>query len=118
MPATLFDQGERATRQTGDEEAHSAPNSLEAVLADVEDGSVEEAYLKLLKRCATEGYPVGVLDDAVIVEALTDWEVAMCLPLDCTVDEVKKARHQVTNAVVEDGHRKGYSTYRLHPTLT
>lgn len=118
MPATLFDQGERPAAQKADEKAQSAPDSLEAVLADVEEGSVEEAYLKLLKRCAAEGYPVGVLEDTVIAEALTDWEVAMCLPFDCTIDEIERARHRVTDAVVEDGYRKGHSTYRLHPTLT
>jgi hypothetical protein len=82
-------------------------------------------YVQLLARCADGGYPVGMMDEAVQAEAVSDWEAAACITegrgKDIRVEDITEARQTLNRAsplVQEHGHRKGKTTYRLHPELT
>ena len=77
-------------------------------------------YVKLLKKAATGGYPVGMMQDTVQAEALSDWEAAACIDRDVTVSAITETREKLCRAsdlVRRAGHRKGKATYALHPEL-
>lgn len=77
-------------------------------------------YVTLLRRAATEGYPVGVLPETVQAEALSDWEAAMCVPSDPLVEDVTAVRDALCRSgpvVVRAGSREGQTTYALNDKL-
>ncbi len=81
-------------------------------------------YVKLLKRCAEEGYPVGMMEDTVQAQALSDWEAAACIPKrdqeEIAVDDITDRRRKLcreSDLIHEHDHRKGYATYKLNPQL-
>jgi len=78
------------------------------------------AYVRLLTRCATEGYPVGVLGSTVQAEALSDWEAAMCLSRDVKVQRITETRKKLCRAsplITRAGSRKGKAIYTLNSSL-
>jgi len=79
-------------------------------------------YVQLLQKAATEGYPVGAQEDTEWeAEALSDWDAAMCISEDVTVEAITDVREKLCRAapvVEEHGHRKGQATYRLNDRLT
>jgi hypothetical protein len=81
-------------------------------------------YVRLLHRCATDGYKVGMMEDAVMAEAVSDWEAAACIPeqgcQEIHVGDITETREKLCRqspVVVEHAYRKGQATYRLNSDL-
>ena len=70
--------------------------------------------------CANGGVKVGVLDDAIEAEAVSDWEAAAILSHDLTlgdIEDIRETLNRKSDLVVRHGHRKGGATFRLHDDL-
>jgi hypothetical protein len=87
--------------------------------------SLAYRYIQLLRKAAVKGYPVGMREETQKEEALTDWEVAACLPEnrreDITVDSITETREKLNRAseiVTRHGHRMGKPTFKLNSELT
>lgn len=86
-------------------------------------GPVATRYVKLLRRCAEEGYPVGMREETQDEHAVSDWEAAALIPEndeDVTVKRITKIRRALNREVelvVEHGHRAGKATYTLNSAL-
>jgi len=79
-----------------------------------------QAYISFLRSIREKGYPVGVRENTARETALTDWEVAACLPDSSvegpvTVGAVRAARKaaQADGVPIRSvGHRYGDDTYQ------
>ena len=95
--------------------------TAEDLWRELPEGSLARDYVALLARCAKGDQTVGMLEEAVQPEAVSDWEAAACIDRDITVEAITACREKLRRAsplVQELGHRKGKTTYRLHPELT
>jgi hypothetical protein len=84
-----------------------------------EDSLVRD-YVALLARCAKGDQTIGMLEDAVQPKGVSDWEAAACISRDVTVQAVTNTREKLCRAsplVQEHSHRKGKTTFCLHPDL-
>jgi len=105
------------------EAAESAPVSVdtaEDLWRALPEGSLARDYVALLARCAQGQETVGVLEEAITPEAVSDWEAAACIDRDETVTAITEVREKLCREsplVIECGHRKGKPTYRLHEDL-
>jgi len=74
-------------------------------------------YIRLLDRCARGEQTVGVLEDTIQPDAVTDWEAAMIVDADPTVGEITEIRETLCRKsplIVRGGSRKGKPTWTLH----
>jgi hypothetical protein len=84
------------------------------------EGSLARDYVAFLARCAQGEETVGVLEETLEPEAVSDWEAAAFIDRDVTVGAITECREKLCREspfVVPAGHRKGKETYRLHPSL-
>jgi hypothetical protein len=84
------------------------------------ENSLARDYVALLARCAKGDQTIGMLEEAVQPEAVSDWEAAACISRDVTVNAITKTRGRLCKAsplVQEHSHRKGQTTFCLHPDL-
>ena len=88
-------------------------------------GCLRRRYVAKLWEAAAQGIIVGVLEEAVKAEALSDWEAAALIEEhpseDITLPSIAEAREHLNREsplVQEHGYRAGRGTYRLHPALT
>ena len=86
--------------------------------------SLAYRYVGLLKRCAEDGYPIGMMEDTIEAEAVSDWEAAACITeregediLVEDITEVRETLNRGSDLIQRAGSRKGKSTYALHPAL-
>jgi len=82
--------------------------------------SLARDYVALLARCAKGDQTVGILEEVVQPGGVSDWEAAACIDRDVTVAAITSVREKLCRAsplVQEHSHRKGKTTYRLHPEL-
>lgn len=108
---------EKESRPEGDPVTVETADALRRTLPE---GSLARDYVAFLARCARGEKTVGVLEEAVEPEAVSDWEAAACIGRDVTVDAITECREKLCREsplVVSAGHRKGKGTYRLHPSL-
>ena len=95
--------------------------TAEDLWRELPSGSLARDYVALLARCAKGDQTVGVLEEAVQPEAVSDWEAAACIDRDVTVEAITETREKLCRAsplVQEFGYRKGQATYALHAKLT
>jgi hypothetical protein len=95
-------------------------NTAEDLWRALPEDSLARDYVALLARCAKGDQVIGMLEEAVQPEAVSDWEAAACISRDVTVAAITRAREKLCRAsplVQEHSHRKGQTTYRLHPDL-
>jgi len=84
------------------------------------EDSLARDYVAVLARCAKGDQVVGMLEEAVRPKGVSDWEAAACISRDVTVQAVANTREKLCRAsplVQEHSHRKGKTTFRLHPDL-
>jgi len=82
--------------------------------------SLARDYVALLARCAKGDQTIGMLQEAVQPKGVSDWEAAACIGRDVTVAAITRAREKlcrVSPLVQEHSHRKGKTTFCLHPKL-
>jgi len=94
--------------------------TAEDLWRELPESSLARDYVALLARCAKGDQTVGVLEEAVQPEAVSDWEAAACIGRDVTVEAITACREKLCRAselVQRHGHRKGQATYALHPEL-
>ncbi|WP_103021492.1 helix-turn-helix domain-containing protein [Salinibacter altiplanensis] len=85
------------------------------------EDSLARDYVALLARCAQGDQRVGILEDTVRPEGVSDWEAAALVGRDVTVEAITDCREKLCRAsplVKKNGHRKGSATYALHESLT
>ncbi|WP_103029984.1 helix-turn-helix domain-containing protein [Salinibacter altiplanensis] len=85
------------------------------------EGSLARDYVALLARCAKGDQTVGMLEEAVEPEGVSDWEAAALVGRDVTVQAITDCREKLCRAsplVKKNGYRKGSATYALHDSLT
>jgi hypothetical protein len=99
----------------------SVDDLLEIVSGWSQHSRLARQYVTLLKRAATEGYPVGVQESTEWeAEALSDWDAAMAVNKDVRVEDVtavREALNSTAEVVVADGSRKGKTKYQLNNKL-
>jgi len=109
--------------QAGPEEAEEDclhVETAEDLWRALPEESLDRDYVALLARCAQQQETIGMLEDAVQPEAASDWEAAACMEGEIKVEAITDIREKLCREsplVVEDGHRKGQSTYRLNEQL-
>jgi hypothetical protein len=84
-------------------------------------GSLARDYVALLARCAKGDQVIGMLEEVVQPKGVSDWEAAACIGRDVTVAAITRVREKLCRAsplVQEHSHRKGKTTFCLHPDLT
>ena len=84
------------------------------------EDSLARDYVALLVRCAKGDQTIGMLEEAVQPKAVSDWEAAACISRDVTVAAITNTREKLCRAsplVQEHSHRKGQTTFCLHPDL-
>ena len=95
--------------------------TAEDLWRELPEGSLARDYVALLARCAKGDQTVGMLEEAVQPEAVSDWEAAACIGRDVTVEAITETREKLCRAsplVQEFGYRKAQATYALHAKLT
>ena len=118
----VAEPGEEAG-QTPDRQGAGGATSVETaegLWRELPEGSLARDYVALLARCAKGDQTVGILEEAVQPEAVSDWEAAACIDRDVTVEAITACREKLCRAselVQNLGHRKGQATYALHPEL-
>jgi hypothetical protein len=98
----------------------AAVQSADDLLEHIEH-SLARHYIKLLDRCARGEVTVGVLQQAIQPEAVTDWEAAAILPGEIMVGQITDIRETLCRKsplVVREGSRKGKPCWKLHDDLT
>jgi hypothetical protein len=84
------------------------------------EDSLARDYVALLARCAKGNQVIGMLEEAVQPRGVSDWEAAACISRDVTVAAITSVREKLCRAsplVQEHSHRKGKTTFYLHPDL-
>jgi hypothetical protein len=85
------------------------------------EGSLARDYVALLAQAAKGEITIGVLEDTIEPEAVSDWEATMWLEQNIKVDRITKTREKLCREgplVVAAGHRKGKEIYKLNDSLT
>jgi len=106
--------------ESGDDKGPVSVETAEDLWRALPEGSLARDYVAFLARCAQGKETIGMLEEAVQPEAVSDWEAAACIDRDVTVAAITDVREKLCRdspLVVEWGHRKGQSTYRLNEQL-
>jgi hypothetical protein len=104
-----------------DESGPVSVSTAEELWRALPEESLARDYVALLARCAQGKETIGMLEDAVQPEAVSDWEAAACMEEEIEVEAITDVREKLCRdspLVQPHGHRKGQTTYRLHTALT